>query len=71
MHNYQHYIGIDVSKETLAIAVVSLKRKIFLSTTTNDPKQAQKNRSKVAYYVQNRFFPLHIHVLLTHRAAQY
>ena len=51
MNNYQNYIGIDVSKETLDVAVVSQKKKIFLSKTSNDPKalkalakQLKKNR---------------------------
>ena len=43
MNNYWNYIGIDVSKKTLDVAVVSQKKKIFISKTTNDPKALSKN----------------------------
>lgn len=38
MHNYENYIGIDVSKATLDIVAVSEKKKIFTAKITNDPK---------------------------------
>ena len=65
MNNYQNYIEIDVSKETLDVAVVSQKRKsLYLKslTTLKHSKYLQNNWSKTEYYLKNRFLALNTQV---------